>query len=86
MRRDNDTDSCMISVTGEQRDRIVTMAHKPMVGHVLAGVSAAKSGGSAKLAARGIYQFRGSAGERITIVNKEKLRTATAGVSNKGKK
>ncbi len=44
------------------------------------------AGSLAQLSASGIYQFRGSGGEKITIVNKEKLRISTAGLSSKGKK
>lgn len=39
-----------------------------------------------RLAASGIYQFRGSAGEKVTVINKEKLRSATAGISSKTRK
>lgn len=62
-----------------------SMTAKAMPGRALAAPGRNVSGLS-RLSASGIYQFRGSGGEKITIINKEKLRTSTAGVSNKGKK
>jgi hypothetical protein len=39
-----------------------------------------------RLAATGIYRFKGSGGEQITIVNKEKLRNTTSRIVSKGNK
>jgi hypothetical protein len=44
------------------------------------------AGTLAQLSAHGIYQFRGSGGEKITIVNKEKLRASSSRVQSKSNK
>lgn len=76
----------MEAATTKQSGGGQTMAHKPMERALASPGVARHGGGLSRLAASGIYQFRGSGGEKVTIINKEKLRTSTAGISGKGKK
>jgi hypothetical protein len=67
-----------ISDTGNK-----AMAHKAFPASALAARKGIRS--LSEMSASGVYQFRGAGGERITMINKEKLRESTAGVSLKGK-
>jgi hypothetical protein len=62
------------------------MAHRPMPRRALAASGIGHAGGLPQLARSGVYQFLGSRGEKITLIDKEKLRISTADVPSKGKR
>jgi hypothetical protein len=59
------------------------MMHKAVPTSALTPRKSARS--LSEMSASGVYQFKGSGGEKITIINRDKLRASTAGISMKSK-